>query len=79
MPNGREFHDFDEFRELLLDQQDRFRRCLAEKLLLYALGRPIEPSDDSTISQAVVDMKAGDDTFRSLIKSLVTSKAFVTK
>lgn len=79
LPNGREFRDFEEFRKLILDQQDRFRRCLAEKLLLYALGRPIEPSDDSTISQAVVNMKADDDTFRSLIKSLVTSKAFVTK
>lgn len=79
LPNGSEFRDFDEFRMLLLEQQDRFRRCLAEKLLLYALGRPIEPSDDGTLNQAVADMKAGDDTFRSLIKSLVTSKAFVTK
>ncbi len=79
LPNGYEFRDFEEFRKLLLDQQDRFRRCLAEKLLLYALGRPIEPGDDSTISQAVADMKAGDNTFRSLIKSLVISKAFVTK
>lgn len=79
LPNGHEFRDFDEFRKLLFDQQDRFRRCLAEKLLLYALGRPIEPSDDSTINKAVSDMTAGGDTFRSLIKSLVTSKAFVTK
>jgi hypothetical protein len=29
--------------------------------------------------RAIGDMKAGKDTFRSLIKSLVTHKAFVTK
>ena len=79
LPNGREFASFVEFKKLLLDQEDRFQRCLAEKLLVYALGRSVEPSDDSTISQSVADMKAGDDTLRSLIKSLVTSKAFVTK
>ena len=79
LPNGLEFRDFDEFRGLMAKQHDRFRRGLAEKLLLYALGRPAEPSDDDTITLAVADMKADDDTIRSLIKSLVSSKAFVSK
>lgn len=79
LPNGREFHDFDEFRSLLLEQGDRFRRCLAEKLLLYALGRPAGPEDDGTISRAVEGMKNGDDSLRSLIQSLVSSEVFVTK
>ncbi len=79
LPNGREFGSFKEFREQLLEQQDRFRKCLAEKLLLYALGRPIEPTDDPTINRAVAEMKAGSDSFRSLIQSLVTSKVFISK
>lgn len=79
LPNGREFESFVQFRQLLLEQEDRFRRALAEKLLLYALGRPVEPGDDLTISQAVADMQTGGDTLRSLITSLVTSKAFVSK
>lgn len=79
LPNGDEFRDFDEYRQRLMDQQGRFRRCLAEKMMLYALGRPIEPTDDDTITRAVADMAAGNDTFRSLIQSLVSSKAFVTK
>ena len=79
LPNGREFRDFEEFRGRLLEQGERFRRSLAEKLLLYALGRPVEPSDDATITRAVAEMKNGDDTIRSLIKSLVTSNAFVSK
>ena len=79
LPNGQEYADFVEFRQRLLEQHDRFRRSLAEKMLTYALGRPVEPSDDGTITRAVDDMASGNDTFRSLIKSLVTSKAFVTK
>jgi hypothetical protein len=79
LPSGVEFRDFKEFRQRLLDQDDRFRRALAEKMFVYALGRPVEPSDDSALSQSVAAMTAGDDTLRSLIKSLVTSKAFVTK
>ncbi len=79
LPNGREFRTFEEFRQRLLEQDDAFRRCLAEKLLLYALGRPVGPSDDGTLSQAVAEMAKEGDTFRALIKSLVTSKAFVTK
>ncbi len=79
LPNGNGFNGFDEFRRLLLKQDDRFRRGLAEKLFVYALGRSIEPSDDAALTHAVADMKAGQDTFRSLIKSLVTSKVFVTK
>jgi hypothetical protein len=79
LPNGSAFQDFAEFRRLLLTQDDRFRRGLAEKMFVYALGRSVEPTDDATIVRAIGDMKAGKDTFRSLIKSLVTHKAFVTK
>lgn len=79
LPNGREFSSFDEFRQQLLEQKDRFRRSFAEKLMVYAFGRPIEPTDDSTLTAAVSDMQADQDTVRALIKSLVTSKAFRTK
>ncbi len=79
LPGGQEFNSFDEFRQTLLEQDNRFRRALAERLLLYALGRPVEPSDDETLNRAVSDMTAGNDSIRSLIKSLVSSKAFITK
>lgn len=79
LPNGQEFEDFDAFRQLLLDQEDRFRRSLAEKLFLYALGRTVAPTDDATLTRAVTNMADGGDTLRSLIHSLVTSEAFVTK
>ncbi|MCA9138651.1 MAG: DUF1592 domain-containing protein [Planctomycetales bacterium] len=79
LPNGAEFQNFDEFRQRLMEQQDRFRRCVAEKMLTYALGRRVEPADDGTITRAVAAMASGNDTFCSLIQSLVSSNAFVTK
>jgi len=78
LPNGQQFTEFDEFRSLLLLQGDRFRRALAEKLFVYTFGRPYGPEDDATLSQAVRDMRNDGDTFRALIKSIVSSKAFVS-
>ena len=79
LPNGHEFADFREFRELLLQQSDRFRRALAEKLFVYAFGRPVDPTDDAALSSYVDQMQARGDKLRSLIKSIITSKAFVSK
>lgn len=79
LPNGKEFVDFRQFRQLLLQQAPRFRLALAQKLFIYALGRPLEPTDDSTLNQAAADMASDGDTLRSLIKSLVISQEFLTK
>ncbi len=79
LPNGRKFASFEEFRALLREQEDRFRRGLAEKLWIYALGRPIEPSDDSAIQAATRRMKENGDTLRALVKGLVTSPQFLEK
>lgn len=79
LPSGVEFDNFEEFRQRLLDQDDRFRRGLAEKMLVYALGRPVEPTDDGTLTRAVEAMAEQGDTFRALIKSLVNSKVFLQK
>jgi hypothetical protein len=79
LPNGAEFRDFPEFQNLLLEQDVRFRRGLAEKMLVYALGRPVQPSDDGVLNQAVKAMTEQDGTLRSLIKSLVASEVFVEK
>lgn len=79
LPNGETFQSYEEFRTLLLDRSDRFRRALAEKLWIYALGRPVEPTDDGTLQAAVARMKKEGDTFRSLIKGIVTSPQFLSK
>lgn len=77
--NGKTFADFEEFKALLLEQKDRFRRALIEKLFVYALGRPTTPADRGTVDEVVASMSTNRDTLRSAIKGLVTTKAFRTK
>ncbi len=79
LPNGKTFENFAEFKRLLLDQPERFRRALSERMFTYALGRPVEPADRSTIDGMAQAMAAGNDTFRSLMKALVASEAFQSK
>jgi len=49
LPGGEKFAGPAELKQILLARQDDFVRCLAEKLLTYALGRGIEYSDRCTV------------------------------
>ncbi len=79
LPNGRAFADFAEFRSLLREQDDRFRRALIEKLFLYALGRPPQPGDRGTIDGVATEIKAHDDTLSGAIKALARTESFRSK
>ena len=79
LPNGQAFETFEEYKALLADQKDRLARGMAEKMLVYALGRPVEPSDRSLIDSLTNRMAANDFTLRSLIEGLVLSETFTSK
>lgn len=79
LPNGKSFEDFSQFKSLLSEQDQRFARGLAEKMLVYALGRPIEASDRGLVDQLVQQMQQQEYTLRSLIHGIVLSEAFRTK
>ena len=49
LPDGSSFRGPAELRALVLSRKDDFIRCLAEKLLTYALGRGVEYYDASTV------------------------------
>ena len=76
LPNGVPFADFFQFRERLLGQEDRLRRGLAEKLLVYGLGRPISPADDAALIEITDRTRAQGDSLRALIHALVQSSVF---
>jgi hypothetical protein len=65
-----------EFRQHIIKRQDQFTRCLAEKLLTYAIGRELDvgdrPSVDS-ITRAMQDETLG---LRDLIELVITSETF---
>ena len=79
LPNGKAFENFEQFKALLLDQKDRFRRALSEKLFLYALGRPATVADRSDINFITQSLADNGDTFEAAIQALVQTKAFQAK
>ncbi|MCS7167933.1 MAG: DUF1592 domain-containing protein [Gemmatales bacterium] len=76
LPDGTRFNNPAELRQALLQQADQFRRCLAEKLLTYALGRGLEPSDNVFVREIVAHTRQNQDRFSALILAIVRSDPF---
>jgi hypothetical protein len=76
LPNGERFDGPAELRAILLDRHDAFARCLAEKLLIYALGRGLERYDTLVVEQICQRMEREDHRFSSLVLGVVESLPF---
>ncbi|GIW89474.1 MAG: hypothetical protein KatS3mg108_3798 [Isosphaeraceae bacterium] len=77
LPGGRSFSGADELRRLLrADQAERFLRNLTEKLLIYGLGRGLEPADACAVDAVVEKARSGGLTFSGLIVEIVKSDPF---
>jgi hypothetical protein len=57
MPDGRDFQDANEFKQLLLEDRDKFLRAFIEHLCTYALRRVLTV-DDSDDIQSIVEEAA---------------------
>jgi hypothetical protein len=76
LPDGRSFRDPAELRALLRAEPDKFRRCLAEKLLTYALGRGVDSADRCAVDQIVKTTAEHGDTFAEMVLAVVKSDPF---
>lgn len=76
LPNGKTFEDVRGFKKLLLEQKDQFATALAQKLLAYATGRPIEPFDRPHVARIVQDLAQRQGGFRELVHLVVLSEPF---
>ena len=63
-------------RRLLLEQPDQFPRTVTEKLLAYALGRPLQYFDQPAVRQIVRDAARRDYRWSAIILGIVKSPAF---
>ncbi len=64
------------FREMLLDSGDEVVRTVAEKLMIYALGRGVDFLDAPAVRRIVGDLKRDDYRWSSLVLGIVESDAF---
>jgi hypothetical protein len=76
LPDGRSFRDPEELRRLLSEKPDAFRRCLAAKLLTYALGRGVEKADRCFVDKICEQTRDRHDKVSALILAIVTSEPF---
>lgn len=79
LPDGRPFKTPEEFRAMLAADRDRFCRALAEKLLVYALGRSLEFTDRSATEALVKALQAGGHRMSALLEAIVAGDSFQSK
>jgi hypothetical protein len=76
MPNGDAFQGIRELRAVLRKREADFRRCLAEKLMTYALGRGMELDDECTLRAMAELVGKQDNRFSALVLAIVHSDQF---
>lgn len=77
LPDGTEFNGVDDLKRLLVTQRrEQFLRCLAEKMLIYAIGRGTEYYDRCAIDEIVTYAQQNDDKFAYLIAGIIASDPF---
>ncbi|MEZ5352874.1 MAG: DUF1592 domain-containing protein [Bryobacteraceae bacterium] len=76
MPGGETFHGPQGLKGLLQARRDAFLRNLTEKMLTYALGRGVEPTDRETVEGIAARTAADGYRFSTLVMEIVKSSAF---
>lgn len=78
LPDGTPFDGPASFREALLNEPwaREFARTVVEKLLVYALGRGLEPYDEPVVRQILRETEANDFRWSSILLGVVESAPF---
>ncbi len=76
MPDGKEIEAPADLRRALLGRPGQFAQALTQKLMMYALGREIEPRDMPQVRAITRAAAKNDYRFSSLVAGIVSSDAF---
>ena len=76
LPGGRKFSGPEELKSILVENQAFFIRTLTNSLLVYALGRSMEPADRGEVEEITLAIKGHEYALRDLILAVVTSELF---
>ena len=79
LPDGSKFAGVAGLEAGLLKHPDLFVNTLTEKLLTFALGRGVEPSDAPAVRKIVHDAQANEFRFSSVIIGVVNSTPFTMR
>ena len=76
LPDGSSFSGPAELRQILTSRKDEFARCLAEKMLTYALGRGLEDYDEPVLNDILEAIAEKDYRFSELVYQIARSLPF---
>ncbi len=76
LPDGTTIQGANGLRAVLAKHPEDFVRCLTQKLLIYALGRPLTPADQAAVNAIVEHAARREYRFSSLMIALVRSPPF---
>jgi hypothetical protein len=76
MPDGRSIKGPADLRRALLSRPGQFAQALTQKLMMYALGREIQPEDMPQVRAIARAAAKNDYRFSSLVAGIVSSDAF---
>jgi hypothetical protein len=74
---GEDFDGIQQLKRILTDgHRLDFYRCLAEKLLTYALGRGLEYYDEHAVDEIVAQLDQEKGKFSALVTGIIESAPF---
>ena len=76
LPGGRKFSTPGELKAILRAEPEVFTRALTEKMLTYALGRGLEPSDMPVVRKIVARAAHDQYRFATILSGIVESAPF---
>lgn len=76
LPDGTDITGVEDLRNALLERPTLFVQNLVEKLLLYALGRPVEAEDMPAVRQIVRSAEENNFEFYDIVQSIVSTDQF---
>ena len=76
LPDGTIVDGLDGLRNVLMTRKDEFVETFAEKLLTYAIGRGLEPSDRPALREIRRRVEASNYRFSALVDGIVGSVPF---
>jgi mono/diheme cytochrome c family protein len=76
LPTGKAFKGVKELKELLKAQPKLFGRCIADRMMTYALGRGLDGSDRCVINDIATVLEKNSYRFSTLILEIAKSDPF---
>ncbi|MEO8315662.1 MAG: DUF1592 domain-containing protein [Pseudomonadota bacterium] len=76
LASGKQINGPAELARAILSRPDQFVQAMTEKLMVYALGRPLRAQDMPAVRAIVRQAAADDYQFNALVRGIVTSDAF---